>query len=72
MTDNQMANNQANPGDQAKKEADQRKLLRAVIGVLKDNREALCHLPEMVEQLIEMPEAIASVEKATDTSEESG
>ncbi len=66
-----MANNQANPGDQAKMEATQRKLLRAVIGALKDNREALCYLPEILEQLIDMPEAIASVEKGTDTSEES-
>ena len=53
-----------------KKEVVQAKLLRDVIGVLKGNREALCHLPEMLEQLTEMPEAIPKVEKATNTLDE--
>ena len=55
---------------QIKKEVVQAKLLRDVIGVLKGNREALCHLPEMLQQLIEMPEAIPKVEKATNTLDE--
>lgn len=37
------------------KEVAQAKLLRDVISVLKDNRETLCHLPEMLEQLTEPP-----------------
>ena len=63
MTDNQEET-------QVKKEVVQAKLLRDVIGVLKDNREALCHLPEMLEQLTELPEAIPKEEKATNTLNE--
>lgn len=54
----------------ARKEVIQAKLLRDVIDVLKGNREALCHLPEMLEQLSEMPEAIPKVDKATNTLHE--
>lgn len=63
MTDNQEET-------QMKKEVVQAKLLRDVINVLKGNQEALCHLPEMLQQLIEMPEAIPKVEKATNTLDE--
>lgn len=62
-----MADNQEEMLGQARKEAAQAKLLRDVIYVLKDNREALCHIPEMLQQLIDMPEAIPKVEKAEDT-----
>ena len=72
MTDNQaLADNQDDPGYQARKDAAQAKLMKGVINVLRDNREALYHLPEMFEQLIEMQAAIASAEKATDTLGES-
>ena len=63
MTDNQEET-------QVKKEVVQAKLFRDVISVLKDNREALCHLPEMLEQLTELPEAIPKDEKATNTLNE--
>ena len=63
MTDNQEET-------QVKKEVVQAKLLRDVISVLKDNREALCHLPEMLEQLTELPDAIPKEEKATNTLNE--
>lgn len=65
-----MTDNQEETLGQARKEIVQAKLLKDVIDVLKDNREALCHLPEMFEQLLEMPEAIPKVEKATDTLDE--
>ena len=65
-----MTDNQEETLGQAGKEVIQAKLLRDVIDVLKGNREALCHLPEMLEQLIEMPEAIIKVEKATNTLDE--
>ena len=72
MTDNQtLADNQDGLGDQARKDAAQAKLMNGVIDVLRDNREALHHLPEMFEQLIEMQKAIGSAEKATDTTNES-
>ena len=41
-----------------------------VLSLLKGNREALCYLPEMLEQLMEMPEEITKVEKATNTLDE--
>ena len=63
MTDNQEET-------QVKKEVVQANLFRDVISVLKDNREALCHLPEMLEQLTELPEAIPKDEKATNTLNE--
>ncbi|XP_020627911.1 uncharacterized protein LOC110065149 [Orbicella faveolata] len=62
-----MTDNQEETQGQARKEVIQAKLLRDVIDVLKGNREALCDLPEMLEQLIEMPETIPRVEKAKDT-----
>lgn len=62
-----MADNQEEMLGQARKGAAQEKLLRDVIDVLRDNREALCHLPEMLQQLIDMPEAIPKVEKVEDT-----
>ena len=62
-----MTDNQEEMLGQARKEAARAKLLGDVIDVLKDNREALCHLPEMLQQLIVMPEAIPRVEKAVDT-----
>ena len=62
-----MADNQEEVLGQARKEATQAKLLRDIIDVLKDNREALCHLPEMLQQLIDTPEAIPKVAKAEDT-----
>ena len=62
-----MTDNQEEMLGQARKEAARAKLLGDVIDVLKDNREALCHLPEMLQQLIVMPEAIPKVEKAVDT-----
>ena len=62
-----MTDNQGEMLGQARKEAAQAKLLRDVIEVLKDNREALCHLPEMLQQIIVMPEAIPKVEKAVNT-----
>ena len=65
-----MTDNQKETSGQAGKEVIQAKLLRDVIDTLKSNREALCHLPEMLEQLIEMPEAITKVEKATNTLDE--
>ena len=72
MTDNQaLADNQDDLGDHARKDAAQAKLMNDVVDVLRDNREALCHLPEMFEKLIEMQKAIASAEKATDTLGES-
>jgi len=66
MTDNQ----EQTSVRQVKKEVAQANLLRGVIGILKDNREALCRLPEMLEQLIELPEAIPKEEKATNTLDE--
>ena len=65
-----MTDNQEEMLGQAGKEAAQGKLLRDVIDVLKDNREALCHLPEMLQPLIDMPEAIPKEEKAEDTLSE--
>lgn len=65
-----MTDNQEQMLGQARKEVVQAKLLRDFIDVLKSNRKALCHLPEMFEQLIEMPEAIPKVEKAEDTLDE--
>ena len=56
-------------GDQARKVAAQTKLLMDVISVLRDNRETLCHLPEMFEQLSEMQEVNVAKAIATDTSE---
>lgn len=51
-----MADIQGELGDQEAKEAARAKLLRAVKNALRDNREALFHLPEMFEQLIDKPE----------------
>lgn len=62
-----MTDNQEEMLGQARKEVVQAKLLRDVIDVLKINRKALCQLPEMLEQLIEMPEAIPKLEKIEDT-----
>lgn len=67
-----MADKQDEPGeDQARKELAQEKLLKAVIDVLRENREALCHLPEMLEHLIEMSEANVEKAIATGSSDES-
>ena len=65
-----MTDNQEETLGQARKEVAQAKLLRDVIDVLKGNREALCYLPEMLERLIEMPEAVPKEEKATDSLDE--
>ena len=65
-----MTDNQEEMLGQARKEAARAKLLGDVIDVLKDNREALCHLPEMLQQLIDTPEAIPKVAKAEDTLDE--
>jgi len=65
-----MSDSQEETLQQPRKEVIQSKLLRDVIDVLKGNREALCYLPEMLEQLVEMPEAIIKVEKATNTLDE--
>jgi len=65
-----MTDSQEETLGQPRREVIQAKLLRDVIDVLKGNREALCYLPEMLEQLMEMPEAITKVEKATNTLDE--
>lgn len=67
-----MTDNQEETSGQARnwEEVAQAKLLREVIDVLKGNREALCHLPEMLQRLIDMPEAIPTEEKAEDTLDE--
>jgi len=62
-----MTDNQEETLRQVKKEVAQANLLRDIIGVLKDNREALCHLPEMLEQLTELPEGTPKEEKATNS-----
>lgn len=72
MTDNQTAGNKKESGYlESGKQTAQRKLLKDVIDVLRDNREALPHLPELFEQLIDMPEATANVEKTTNAVDES-
>ena len=51
-----MANMQGEQADQAGKEA-QAKLMKSVVYVLRENRNALRYLPDMFEELIEMSEA---------------
>lgn len=72
MTDNQTTDNQRESGYlESGKQTAQRKLLKDAMDVLRDNREALSHLPELLEQLIDMPEATASAEKTANAVDES-
>lgn len=59
-----MTDNQEETSGQARnwKEVAQAKLLRDVIDVLKSNREALCHLPKILQQFFDMPEAIGRMQ----------
>lgn len=67
-----MADGQDEQGDQARKElAAQAKLLRDLISIGKDNRGALCFLPEMIERLLEIPEANVAKLFADETLETS-
>lgn len=51
--------------DQAMKRDIQAKFVSQVIAVLKDNREALCHLPEMFEKLIEIQHTLEAKDATT-------
>ena len=54
-------------GDQATKEDIQAKFVRQLIAVLRDNREALCHVPEIFEKLIEMQHTPEEKDVTTET-----
>ena len=57
-------------GDQTTKERGHSgKFVRQIIAVLKDNREALCHLPEIIQKLIEMQHTLEAKDVTIETPE---
>ena len=45
------------------------KFVRQIIAVLRDNREALCHLPEIIQKLIEMQHTLEAKDVTIETPE---